>query len=144
MNDVTIRELASESERRAAFPVVKQLRTHLDEEAYREYLATMTADGYRLFGAFAANDLAAVAGVGVETTMYYGRHLWVYELVTDADHRSRGFGTQLLAYLEGVAERESCAMIALSSGLERADAHRFYEDRAGMDRASYVFTKDLG
>ena len=143
MSDVTIRELTSESAQRAAFPVVKQLRTHLDEDTYREYLATMTADGYRLFGLFVEGDLAAVAGVGVATTMYYGRHLWVYELVTDADHRSRGYGTQLLAYLEEVAEREGCAMIALSSGLGRADAHRFYEDRAGMERASYVYTKAM-
>ncbi|ELY98688.1 acetyltransferase [Natrialba chahannaoensis JCM 10990] len=143
MSDVKIRELESESEWLGAFPVIKQLRTHLDEDQYLSYLEQMTADGYRLFGLFSDDDLAAVAGVDILTNMYYGRHLWVFELVTDADHRSRGFGEQLFRYLVEWAENKGCEKIALSSGLQRDEAHRFYENRVEMDRASYVYTQDL-
>lgn len=143
MGDVEIRELESEREWLDAFPVMAQLRTHLDEEQYLEYLHQMTASGYRLFGLFSGDDLAAVAGVDVMTNMYYGRHLWVFELVTDADHRSNGFGRQLVRHLVDWAEDRGCEKVALSSGVRRKDAHRFYEDRVGMDRASYVYTLDL-
>jgi GNAT superfamily N-acetyltransferase len=138
-----IRELVTEAEWIEAFPVVSQLRNHLDEAAYLDYLERMTANGYRLFGLFADGDLAAVAGVDILTNMYYGRHLWVFDLVTDADHRSKGFGERLLRYLEGWAADRGCEKIALSSGLQRDAAHRFYEERADMDRVSYVFTTDL-
>ncbi len=143
MGTANIRELASEAERRAAFPVVKQLRDHLDEETYLEYLERMTADGYRLFGLFSDGKIAAVAGVDILTNMYYGRHLWVFELVTDSAHRSKGFGEELLQYLTKWAESRGCEKIALSSGLQRTDAHRFYEERADMEKASYVFTLDV-
>ncbi len=143
MDGTEIRELSTRDEWQEAFPVVQQLRTHLDEEAYLTYLEEMTADGYRPFGLFADGELAAFAGVGIETNMYYGRHLWVFELVTDSAHRSKGFGEALLQFLFGWADGMGCQRIALSSGLDRTDAHRFYEDRAGMERASYVFTRDL-
>ncbi|TFB12835.1 GNAT family N-acetyltransferase, partial [Filobacillus milosensis] len=32
---------------------------------------------------------------------------------------------------------------ALSSGLQRTDAHRFYEDRMDYDKVSYVFKSSL-
>ncbi len=144
MNGTEIRDLSARDEWLEAFPVVQQLRTHLDEEAYLTYLDEMTADGYRPFGLFADGDLVAFAGVGIETNMYYGRHLWVFELVTDSEHRSKGFGERLLQYLTEWAKRMGCEKIALSSGVSRADAHRFYEERTGMEKASYVFTADLG
>lgn len=143
MTTIEIRELRTEHEWLDAFPVVEQLRTHLDEERYLEYLHHMSTSGYRLFGLFADGELATVAGASIETNMYYGRHLWVFELVTDADHRSNGYGEQLFDHLLEWAESKGCEKIALSSGLERAAAHRFYEERVDMERASYVFTLDL-
>lgn len=143
MSDVTIRELESQTEWVDAFPVMKQLRTHLDEEQYLDYLERMTADGYRLFGLFSGDQLAALAGVDILTNMYYGRHLWVFELVTDSDHRSKGFGRQLFRHLVEWAEDRGCEKVALSSGVQREQAHRFYEDHVEMDRASYVYTTDL-
>lgn len=143
MSEPTIRELVSKAEWRDAFPVMKQLRSHLDEETYLRYLDEMSADGYRLFGLFSEGELAALAGVDITTNMYYGRHLWVFELVTDSAHRSKGFGERLLGFLREWAETRGCEKIALSSGLRREDAHRFYEECAGMNKASYVFTLDL-
>lgn len=143
MSDVKIRELESELEWLDAFPVMKQLRTHLGEDQYLSYLEQMTVDGYRLFGLFSDDDLAAIAGVDVLTNMYYGWHLWVFELVTNVNHRSKGFGEQLFRYLVERAENKGCEKIALSSGLQRDEAHRFYETRVEMDRASYVYTRDL-
>lgn len=143
MGDVEIRELESRKEWLDAFPVMEQLRTHLDEERYLEYLEQMTADGYRLFGLFSDDELAALAGVDILTNMYYGRHLWVFELVTDSGHRSKGFGKRLFRYLVDWAEAKGCEKIALSSGLQREQAHRFYEEYVEMEKASYVFTLDL-
>ncbi|ELY85301.1 GNAT family N-acetyltransferase [Natrialba taiwanensis] len=143
MTETRVHELETEEEWVAAFPVLNQLRTHLDEESYLDYLREMTAEGYRFFAVSVDDEIVSLAGVGVQVNMYYGRHVWVYELVTDADHRSAGHGSKLLSFVEDWAEVNNCELVALSSGLQREDAHRFYEERAGMERASYVYKQPL-
>jgi len=82
-------------------------------------------------------------GSRFQLNMYYGRYVWVYELVTDADHRSEGHGLELLSFVEDWAAENDCQLVALSSGLQREDAHRFYEEQAEMERASYVYKQPL-
>lgn len=143
MDANNIQELETREEWNEAFPVVRQLRDHLSREQYLDYLDRMTVNGYRLFGLYAGDDLVSVAGLDILINMYYGRHVWVYDLVTDEDHRSEGYGRRLLEFIYDWAERKNCEKVALSSGLQREDAHRFYEEEVDMDRASYVFTRQL-
>ncbi|ELZ09186.1 MULTISPECIES: GNAT family N-acetyltransferase [Natrialba] len=143
MAKTKVHELETEAEWLGAFPVMSQLRTHLNEDSYLDYLREMTDDGYRLFAVSVDDEIVSLAGVGIQVNMYYGRHVWVYELVTDADHRSKGHGMKLLSFIEDWAEERNCELVALSSGLQREDAHRFYEERAGMERASYVYKQPL-
>lgn len=120
-----------------------ELRDHLTEDEYFELLAEMIARGYRMFAVRAGGRLVAVAGIALLTNLYYGRYMWVYDLVTRADSRSHGYGRALLEHLEDVARAENCDVIALSSGVQRVDAHRFYEQHMGYERASYTFKKIL-
>lgn len=144
MNPNEVRELTTEDERRAAYPVLRQLRDHLTEDQYLAYLADMRDEGYRLFATFEEDVVVAVAGVVVRTNFYNGRHLFVFDLVTDADHRSNGHGGRLMQFLEEWARERDCESMTLESGLWREDAHRFYEDRLDMERYCYTFKKALG
>lgn len=141
MADTAIRELTTEAEWREAFPVLRELRDHLTEETYLAYLAEMREEGYRLFAAFEAGEVLAVAGAGIRTNFYNGRHLFVYDLVTRQDRRSEGHGGRLMGFLADWARERDCECITLESGLWREDAHRFYEDRLGMDRYCYTFKR---
>ena len=71
-----------------------------------------------------------------------GRRLYVDDLVSDAARRSRGAGRQLLGWLEGKARSLGCDVLALDSGVQRQDAHRFYF-REKMVISSYSFKKVL-
>ncbi len=106
-------------------------------------LAEMIPRGYRLFALEDNGRIVALAGVGRGVNLYYGRYLWVYDLITDETARSHGYGARLLDHVEEVARDEGCETIALSSAFHRTDAHRFYTDRAGYEKVSYVFKKDL-
>jgi GNAT superfamily N-acetyltransferase len=142
LSSVEIVELLGE-EVRAAFPLMQELRTPLTEARYAEAVAEMVAEGYRLFALKSDGVAVALAGVSIATNLYYGRYLWVYDLVTTESERSRGYGRRLLQHLEELARQEGCDTIALSSGVQRTDAHRFYEARMGYERASFVFRKEL-
>lgn len=76
-------------------------------------------------------------------TLYYGRFVWVCDLVTDNNKRSNGYGDKLLSYVHEWAKENGYQSVALSSGLQRTDAHRFYEEKMGYDKVSYVFKKNL-
>ncbi|MDQ4142270.1 MAG: GNAT family N-acetyltransferase [Actinomycetota bacterium] len=127
-----------------AFPVMRGLRDHLDEKSYFAYLDEMIDQGYRLYAREDAEGrIVALAGVARRTNFYYGRYIWVYDLVTSEGARSAGHGRALLEHLEDLARHEGLDTIALSSGLQRKDAHRFYEERVGFERTSYAFVKRL-
>lgn len=74
---------------------------------------------------------------------YIGEFIWVCDLVTDSTKRSKGYGEKLLAYVHEWAKANHYETVALSSGLQRTDAHRFYEEKMGYNKASYVFKKAL-
>ncbi len=143
MTDTEVMELTSEAEWREAFPVLGQLRDDLTEETYLEYLREMQDEGYRLFALYKTEEIVSLAGVAIRTNFYNGRHLFVYDLVTRVDSQSMGYGTQLMDYVADWARDRECESITLESGLWRDDAHRFYEDRLGMDRYCYTFKKEL-
>ncbi|WP_078578253.1 GNAT family N-acetyltransferase [Salipaludibacillus agaradhaerens] len=126
------------------FPIMKQLRTHLDRDTYVALVEeAMADDQYRLVALFDNDKMVAVAGFKPMITLYYARFVWVCDLVTDNASRSNGCGEKLLTYVEEWARAHSYKKVALSSGLKRTNAHRFYEKKMAYDKASYVFKKDL-
>ncbi|MEK4023264.1 GNAT family N-acetyltransferase [Sporosarcina sp. FSL W7-1283] len=143
LSTLTIKELQSETEILQAFPVMKQLRGHLDEQEYLKLTAeAREKDQYRMYALYDQEELVAVTGFKPMITLYYGRFVWVCDLVTDETKRSAD-GEALLTYIHEWARDNDYANIALSSGLQRHDAHRFYENKMDYDRVSYVFKKNL-
>lgn len=139
-----IKELTSRKEIIEAFPIMKQLRTQLDESTYLELvLEAQEIDRYRMLALFDTAKIVAVIGFKPMTTLYYGRFVWVCDLVTDTNIRSKGYGEKLLTYVHEWAKENKYESVALSSGLLRTDAHRFYEDKMNYDKVSYVFKTSL-
>lgn len=144
MNDtIVIRQLSGEEELKKAFLVMKQLRTELNEEAYLHLVKEMYKQGYKMFAIFDKGQIAGVAGIIGLTNLYYGKHIWVYDLVIDENKRSMGFGEKLLSYVQAWGKERGFEVVALSSGLSRTDAHRFYEKKMGFVKTSYVFRKQI-
>lgn len=64
------------------------------------------------------------------------------DLITLPAHRSKGFGSRLLAWLREFAAKEGCLQMHLDSGMQRKDAHRFYE-REGMAVSGFHFVENI-
>lgn len=143
MDTKYIKELLNREEWLQAFGVMKQLRTHLNEESYLELLGEMKKEGYKIFALFVNEKVVAIAGVIILTNLYYGKHVWVNDLVTEENERSKDYGQEILSFVSTWAKDNGCSVIALSSGLQRVQAHKFYESKMGFDKSSYVFKKDI-
>jgi GNAT superfamily N-acetyltransferase len=124
------------------YPVMQELRPHILEDEFLARVRRQQASGYRL--AFLRSDegVVAVAGFRLGENLAWGHFLYVDDLVSLALHRSKGHGSELLTWLREYAVREGCQQLHLDSGLQRLDAHRFYE-REGMSKSSLHFAELL-
>ena len=74
MYTLTIKEHQSHNEVIEAFPLVKQLRTHLDEKSYLDLVTeAQEKERYKMFALFDHNEMVAVIGFKPMITLYYGR-----------------------------------------------------------------------
>lgn len=121
--------------------VHRQLRGGLPAD-YAGRLRAVFANGARMSVATEGEDLRGIALWRVIENTYEGRRLYVDDLVSDEAHRSRGVGRVLLQHLERLARDMKCDVLALDSGTQRTDAHRFYF-REGLVIPSFSFRKTL-
>jgi GNAT superfamily N-acetyltransferase len=124
-------------------PVLRELRPHLDEASFTAVYAEGHPQGLRFLAAYDGDRCVGVAGWRVLALAFAIRKLYVDDLVTTSEGRSRGVGHALLTELEARARAAGCTVLDLDSGVHRHDAHRFYF-REGMHISSHHFTKALG
>lgn len=137
-----VREMTTDAEVLATFPVMAQLRADLAEDEYLETIRRMREGGYRLAAVLDGGEVRCVTGFRVQEFLYAGRHLYVDDLITAGDARSEGHGARMLRWLEESARRQGCGQLHLDSGVQRRGAHRFYF-REGMGISSFHFAKAL-
>ena len=125
------------------WPVLRELRVHLtDEEELVRRVTRQQLMGYRLALGETDGVVVVAAGYRILDNLISGRFLYVDDLVTLTGHQGRGFGTQMMTWVEGEARRHGCGFLTLDSGVQRFGAHRFYLGR-GMDITCHHFAKRL-
>jgi len=125
-----------------AYDVLKQLRVDLSYKEFEDLIYDMRDMDYKMIGIFDDEKLITYAGVSVQTNLYHKRHLFVFDLVTDEEYRGKNYGKMMLEYLHDYAKMGMCENIVLSSGLEKINAHRFYENY-GFTKKSFVYLKSV-
>ncbi len=124
-------------------PVLAELRPHLTLQLLTAVYAEGYPQGLRFTAVYDERDhCLAVAGWRLMATTVAVRKLYVDDLVTTADQRSRGVGKALLEELERRARQAGCRAIDLDSAVVRTDAHRFYL-RERMPITSFHFARDV-
>ncbi len=126
----------------ACFPVMLHLRDLRDASSFLHRVRDQERSGYRLAALRDGGELLAVAGFRLGENLAWGKHLYIDDLVTLPDARSKGYGTALLAWLSEFAESQGAQQLHLDSGTERVDAHRFYQ-REGLEISGFHFKRVL-
>ena len=129
----------TEQELRRLAPVLLQLRPQYTEDSLVAQIRVQQAQGFRVASLEMEGEIACVAGFVICEKLAWGKTLYVDDLVTDEQCRSRGAGKAMVQWLKQHAREQGCRELHLDSGMHRRDAHRFY-DREGFDRASLHFS----
>ena len=132
-----IRLAKTEADIRACYPVMAQLRPHLNAEQFvLQVQRQAETAGFRL-AYLLADEVRAVGGLRLGEWLSGGKYLEIEDLVTDAEARSKGYGGALFDWIVEYARRKNCAQIKLVSHVKRYGAHRFYLDKRMLIEAHY-------
>ena len=126
----------------ACYPVMRELRPHIKEDKFLSRIRIQQSDGYKLAYIQDKDEVVAVAGFRLGTNLAWGHFLYVDDLVTFPEHRSKGYGKALLDWLKSYAKKGGCDQLHLDSGFQRKDAHRFYV-REKITSEGYHFVEVL-
>jgi GNAT superfamily N-acetyltransferase len=124
----------------AAERVHRQLRPNLGDYVAR--MKQVLAAGAQMAVALEGEEVRGLTVFRVLEKTLSGRELYCDDLVTDEAKRSTGVGHMLVEYMERIGRERRCDMLALDSGTQRQQAHKFYF-REGMVVTSFHFNKKL-
>lgn len=120
-------ELAeSDTQIQDCFPVLFQLRPHLNPATFLSQVRHQIQIGYRLAFLQIDDRTVAIAGFRISHCLAYGKFLYIDDLVVDEAVRSQGYGQQIFQWLIDYARNHECEQLHLDSGVQRFQAHRFY------------------
>lgn len=121
-----VKHLDSEAELQRIAPVMRQLRPQYDHEQLIEQIRKQQAQGYQLAYVEEGDAVLCVAGFVIGEKLAWQKHLYVDDLVSSEQQRSRGAGKLLMDWLKQYAREQGCRQLHLDSGVTRHAAHRFY------------------
>jgi len=135
-----IRELFSEAEMQRNYPLIQQLYPEVTQADYEAMLGRFIALGYRQAGLFDQDHCIGL--IGFQHTMHFtcGDYIYIDDLVIDEHHRSLGYATKLLDWVENEAENLGCKVILLDCFVENKQPQRLYH-RQGYSILAYHFGK---
>src|SRR5688500_17349962 len=111
----------------ATWPVMHQLRPHLDAEAYLDRVMRLQAErDFKLARMAVDGTVVAAAGLRFGEWLHGGRYLEIEDFVTSEACRSQGHGGEFFDWIAALGREAGCRHLRLLSGVHRADAHRFY------------------
>ncbi|WP_049631079.1 GNAT family N-acetyltransferase [Cellvibrio sp. pealriver] len=121
----------------ACYAVMVELRPHLSQDDFLALVERMHNNhGYDLVY-LDDNGIKAVAGIRIAEWLYTGKYLEIDDLITTAAARSQGYGAMLFDWVADYARENHCVQLRLVSGVQRIDAHRFYENKGMKFEAKY-------
>jgi GNAT superfamily N-acetyltransferase len=124
------------------FPVVVQLRSHIKQSDFLPLIKKQMQTGYQLAFVESNGNLLSVAGFRIANNLAWGKYLYIDDLVSDENHRSKGAGKKLFDWLVEYANAQGCKQLHLDSDVQRFQAHSFYF-RQKMKIAGYHFLMEL-
>lgn len=135
--------MLSDNDIQLTYPVMSQLRTHISADEYLVRVKRQAqTGGYQLAAVLVDGQVRCVAGYRISEALCWGRFLYVDDLVSDQNGRSKSYGKEMMAWLAEEAKVNGCQEFHLDSGVQRHGAHRFYL-RERMDITCYHFAMKI-
>ena len=144
-NGMSIRD-ATMDDYNIVFEFIEKLWTYnsYDKSAirkvYQEVLDSADTFAFLLFEGIKA--VGFCHGAYINTFWLSGKTCYLSSIITLEEERRKGHGATMMNHAKKLAEQQGCKGIILDSGMQRTDAHAFYENY-GFSRSAYCFELKL-
>ena len=114
-------------------------------DSFRTLVKKQISDSDKTIFVAESNDVTVV---GMVSVIFLSRlnqiqyEMYIPELIVTEKYRNQGIGTSLINTCIFLAKEKKCHKIRLESGIQRKEAHKFYE-KLGFESKSFSFTKNL-
>jgi GNAT superfamily N-acetyltransferase len=125
-----------------AYEILSDVEPDLPREEFFDSYKKLLKNDVKILGLFDNNRLCTVSVASIVEDEVNGRYLYLYDLVTHKDMRRKGYGNEMLKYVENLAIYNGCERIKLNSGLHRTDEHKFLKSN-DFEMFHYSFIKEL-
>ena len=131
------KELISDDEYLAAYPVLKELDDRLEIDRFLLAMNHKLSKYSKLYAIEESGEIVSVAAVWILMTGTFDRIFWIHAFVTIKKHRSKGYGKLLLEGLKKVAAEYECSEIRVHAHREKAIT--YWTEKVGFQRFSKIF-----
>ncbi len=143
METYSISKAQSESDLERLYSVIKELRKELTLPDFISlYKLAHESNGYEIVALECHGKVLAVMGYRILYDFVHGKHIYIDDLVSIPEERSKGFGRRLLEYAEKLAIDLECNGLRLCAGIDNELGKKFYEKNNWKLRA-VVYKKKL-
>lgn len=121
-----IKILQRKDEMLNSFDILLEVYPSLKIEEYSNELDMMIPNNYGQVGIFIDDECVALTGYWIGSKLWCGKYLELDNVVVAEKHRSKGLGKILFDFMEDMAKKENCTMLALDSYTTNFKAHKFF------------------
>ena len=130
--------LEKNSDYESVLEMLLQLRPNYSLDTLSGQIEKQQSNGHQVVYIKSSEGVLA-AGFSVGENLARGKHIYIEDLVTNAQFRSSGVGKFIIDWFKTYALEIGCEQIHLDSGVQRFSAHKFYL-REGFNIASHHFS----
>jgi len=142
MSNEIIIELIPAADMVSIIPLLRVLNEAIPEQTLRQRLDEMVAQGYQCAGMYLHGKLIGICGLWILTKYYVGRHIEPDNVVILPEHRCKGLGKQLLAWVYEYGKAQGCIASELNCYLTNQRGQLFWE-KEGYKKIGYHYQRSL-
>ena len=121
-----IKIAGTDEEITGCYDTMSQLRPEVKRDDFLSRVREQGKSGYKLAFIEDNGQVVSVAGFRITQTLAWGKFVYVDDLITDENQRSKRYGDKLIDWLVEYAKENQCKEFHLDSAVHRFSAHRFY------------------
>ncbi|MEQ1544285.1 GNAT family N-acetyltransferase [Methyloglobulus sp.] len=123
-------------------PLLQTLNSSISEAILHDRLNEMVDQGYQCAGVYSDNKLIGICGLWIITKYYVGKHIEPDNMLILEEHRSKGLGKQLMAWVYDYAKSQGCIASELNCYVTNEKGQQFWENE-GYKRIGYHYQRPI-
>jgi GNAT superfamily N-acetyltransferase len=139
---MNFKTISKKDELYQAYNLLLEIREEQSFDDFCTMFYFMQEDSYRMIGLYEDTTLISVSNIKIDSSTYYGKYIYLYDLVTTKNKRSMGYGKKMINYITSLAMAYKCKNIVLNSLIDKVDAHKFYK-RENFIQDYYALVKPI-